>query len=432
MKPASRLQLPGRALLILAAIALTICAYLTIRRGYAEWLYGGTDNPSRIQRACELEPDDPECALIRAEVTENTADEMTAWEQAARLDPRSAETLTHTAILREMNGDMPGAEQLLLKAESLNHLWLPRWSLANFYLRQQRPADTLKWTRLALRRAYGDRRAAFRLCRQAGASDQAVLNDILDSDEPRNLSAFLSWITEEDRLDVLDQAVPRYLNAALHSEITEGPAPNPALELSNLVETLLQRGHPAEAHDVWKRLLADRLLAVAGATGSEALTNPSFALPALSPPCFDWRTIQNEGVLTQRGVPPDGVRLEFSGRQPENAELLVQPVDLAGSRSWALEYELLARNSSSGKLGLRWMLTPWGGSTAVEPEPSVSSMGTDGWTHESALWRIPDDTRFFRLALMVVRQPGQTRMEGEVQLHRVRLSPVPSREVATP
>ena len=420
-----------RAVFVLVATALALCAFATVRRGYAEWIYSGTNDLSRVRVGCELEPADPECALLRAEITENTADELAAWERAALLAPRSAEVLTHTALLREMNGDTRGAEQLLLTAETYNHVWLPRWTLANFYLRQQRPADALKWARLALNRAYGDRRAVFRLCREAGAADGQILDEILDLNDPQNLSAFLAWITEEDRLEVLDQAAQRYLQAASRPRRVGEPAPDATPGLLSITERLLQGGHPEEAHAVWQRLLATRHLQVVAPTRDEALTNPSLVLPGLNPPCFDWRTNSHEGVDLRRGTELGGIVLEFSGRQPEAAELLVQAVDLAGHRAWALDYELATRNTSAAKLGLEWALTPWGGTGAVDASLAATSVNGDGWTHERTSWKLSGDARFFRLGLMLRRLPGQNRIEGEVQLRKLHLGPLAAEEEAS-
>lgn len=431
MRSTSHRHLPRRILFILVAIVLAVGVYPAIRRGYAEWVYLGANDLSRVRTACELEPGDPECAWIRAEMTESESAELAAWEQAVRLNPRSPEVLSQAAIIREMDGDVPGAERLLLQAEEYNRLWLPRWSLASFYLRQNRPADTLKWARIALDRAYGDRRAGFRLCRQAGASDEDILNDILAADEPQNLAAFLSWIVEEGRLDALDQAVRKYLNAALHPRPAAELASNPAGVLSGIVETLLQHGHPAEAHDLWKLLLADRLLPVQEAIANEALTNPSFSLPVPNPPGFDWRTTSNEGIQVALGKTSEGIRFDFSGTQPEVAELLVQAVDLGVGRSWALDYEYWTRGISSADIGLQWALSPWGGSESIEEGSPVKSVSSDGWTRESTSWTIPDDSRFFRLALSVRRLPGHTRFEGELQLRKLHLSPAPSAKLAT-
>jgi len=423
VKSISHQHLPQRALIMLVAVGLAACAYPTLRRGYANWLYSGTNNLRRIQLACEVEPEDPECALIRAEITEKKSDELAAWEQAVRLNPRSAEVLTEAAIMREMNGDLPGAERLLLRAEHFNQMWLPRWSLANFYFRRNQPADTLKWAKLALSRAYGDRRATFRLCRQAGASDQMLLNDIIAPDEPGNLSAFLYWITEEDRLDVLDQAALKYTAAATPGRGKSEPASNPAVVVSEVIETLLQRGNPAAAHGLWRRLLADRSLRIAGATASQALTNPAFAPEVLKAPGFDWRTPSYEGIENTR-IPPDAIRFALTGGQPEAAELLVQAVDLSGSRKWTLHYEYPTRNSTLDRYLQEWILTPWGGSGTIDAENPVQTIaGADGWTQASISWTIPDDARFFRLAFRIHRILGHIRGEGEIQLRKPRLTP---------
>lgn len=109
------------------------------------------------------------------------------------------------------------------------------------------------------------------------------------------------------------------------------------------------------------------------------------------------------------------------------AELLVQVVDLAGSRSWALDYESWTRNISSDQRdGLKWTLTSWAGSEAIETEFPVKPTSADGWARKSLSWRIPDDARFFRLAFKVRRLLGHVRIEGEIRLRSLRLSPLPS------
>ncbi len=424
METRSHRHVTRRGVFFLVAIVLVGCVYSTARRGCAEWLYGGANDLRRVRMGCELEPADPECALIRAQLTDKLPEAATAWDQAVRLSPRSMDVLAEAAVVREMNGDPGDAERLLLQAESANHLWLPRWSLANFYLRQGRPADTLKWVRLALTRAYGDRRAAFRLCRQAGASDQVILNDILAADDPENLSAFLNWITEEDRLDTLEQAVPRYVDATLHGKHVD-PAASPAVIVSGVVETLLEKNHPAEAHGLWTRLLSEHKLPIVGASTHQALTNPSFAPAIPGAPCFDWRIPEYAGIEVTRGVPADGIRFALTGDQPESAELLIQAVDLGASRRWTLDYEYQTRDITSERHRLEWSLIPWGNTVLVPADHPAGKAGAgpDGWTHESVSWTIPESIRFFRLGFGVRRILGHIRIQGEIQLRNLRLAP---------
>lgn len=84
-------------------------------------------------------------------------------QKAVVLDPEDSRSWIDLALRREMSGDLPTAEQDLMRAAAVDSQYLPRWSLANFYFRRE---DTTRfWLRAqaAAVMLYDDPKPLFRL-----------------------------------------------------------------------------------------------------------------------------------------------------------------------------------------------------------------------------------------------------------------------------
>ena len=57
-------------------------------------------------------------------------------QQAVVLNPMDSRSWIDLALRHEMSGNLPAAEQELLRAATTDHQYLPRWSLTNFYFRR--------------------------------------------------------------------------------------------------------------------------------------------------------------------------------------------------------------------------------------------------------------------------------------------------------
>jgi tetratricopeptide (TPR) repeat protein len=340
-----------------------------------------------------------------------------AWEHAVKVAPRDADVLTQAAIAAEFRGDRAEAERLLLEAERYNHLWLPRWSLANYFFRRGRYDKVLEWGHLALLRAYGDRTALFRLCRQAGASDAVLMDQIVPPDA-QNRAALVYFFIAEDGRDSLERAAQLYLEAAAPE-----PCEAQARPVLAAIDALLDAGRPDPARRLWALLAGRHVIPYGPWSPDTPLTNPRLD-PPLDPPALDWRMARVDGVEILRGVPPGGAKIFFRGSQPDVQDLLWQILVLPGGRAWRLRFEYETRGIPAEQSGLAWRLAEYPKWRVVESAPQAR-LAAETWERAEATWRLPPGEGLYALTFQVRRLLGQTRIEGEIRLRILGLEAVP-------
>jgi hypothetical protein len=126
---------------------------------------------------------------------------------------------------------------------------------------------------------------------------------------------------------------------------------------------------------------------------------------------FDWRLPVIDGIsasMEDRG----GLRLTFSGRQPENCETLVQFIPVRENTHYQLQCEYRTSGIAAAS-GLAWRITDWNGG---------GTLG-DGEELGKVAFVTPAGCQIARVALAYKRIPGTTRMEGFIVLRKVQLTP---------
>jgi hypothetical protein len=126
----------------------------------------------------------------QADSDENAVSEI---DRALTVNPRYTAAWIARGLREETAGERPKAEATLLHAAEVDHTYLPRWTLANFYLRQGDTAKFWMWTRRAAEMAY-DPAALFQLCWQASGDPREILDRAIPP-EPKirqNISIFWS------------------------------------------------------------------------------------------------------------------------------------------------------------------------------------------------------------------------------------------------
>jgi hypothetical protein len=145
------------------------------------------------------------------------------------------------------------------------------------------------------------------------------------------------------------------------------------------------------------------------------LVNPEFGRPVPGPG-LDWAVAHGAGFEVIPGTPPGGIKVTFSGRQPERVELLAQEVLLRGGQAWRLEFEYQTPGIEAGSTSLGWRL---GGQ-----EAGPGRLSSEEWTRGAAVWEVPEGLQVLRLALWSERPRGRARHEGELRLRGMSLRPV--------
>jgi tetratricopeptide (TPR) repeat protein len=394
-----------------ALTGLAAAAAFSIRAGWADYRMR-QETVDSTRRAIALMPDQAEyyarLAWLVAGNDPRTARD--ALRRAVALNPWDARSWIELGLSAEAEGDSTTSIQYLRRAAEVDKEFLPRWTLANYYFRHDDVARFWSWTKQAAAMVYGDALPMFRLCGKV--EENGKLIDRLEIRNPDVRAGYLSYLLDQNRVDLIGPVVNRLLE-----ENREADVPL----LSTACERLLEARRVDQAVETWNRLAdAGRVpFRTPAGEGDQLLANGSFALPPASL-VFDWRLPTVEGISVSREESPLGLRITFSGREPEDCEALVQLVPLRGKTPYQLKFVFRTQGIPSGA-GLGWRIADAIAGTVLREGPSLESEA-EALVHLS--FETPAECRLLRLSLRYRRAPGTTRMEGFLVLRNVALEPL--------
>jgi hypothetical protein len=265
------------------------------------------------------------------------------------------------------------------------------------------------WAKDAAAMVYGDAQPVFRLC--ARVAEDGDLIDRLQIRNPDVRAAYLAYLLGQNRVDLIAPAVHRVLE-----ENREADVPL----LLRACDRLLEARRVDEAAEIWNRQAATGRVpfpAPAG-EGEQLIANSGFlAQPASRG--FDWRLPVVEGISVSREEAPPGLRVTFSGSEPEDCEALAQLVPLREKTAYELSFKYRTREIASG-VGLGWRITDAGDGTILKEGPSLAS---ETEREGRLTFETREECRLVRLAVRYRRTPGTIRPEGFLVLRNVALKP---------
>lgn len=363
----------------LLVAGLCAAGYWSARLAWADRLIR-RESAAALLQAASLAPS-------RADVRARLGD----WAGAVARNPYDSASWIRHGLDAESRGDFGAAQRSLLRAADADRLFQPSWTLANYYFRRQDPERFWFWARAAAGRSPQTPAALYRLCRERAAWGEIYRRVV--NGQPRLLAGFLFW------------ALPRADLAGLQS-ISSLAAPADRDAANALVGRFLELGSPADAVKTWNRLTERRVLEFAPLDPGRgaSLTNGDFLRPPRGE-AFNWSVLQVAGVSSRasRGE----MRLEFSGRQPENCDLLAQTLPVLAGRRYRLRCRYRTAGIAPGA-GPRWL-------------PGGTPLSSEDWREtESELTTQPGE-EVVRLRLAYQRVPGTTRIAGTLWLAHVRL-----------
>jgi hypothetical protein len=138
---------------------------------------------------------------------------------------------------------------------------------------------------------------------------------------------------------------------------------------------------------------------------------------------FDWLLNSIAGVSHQYDAYLPGMRILFSGQQPEFCQPLLHFVLLQPERRYRLAYTYKGDGIQPGS-GLKWQLFVDAAGRDILPESSDGFSQT-GQSHSEIEFNVPRSFNWGRLTLTYQRRPGTTRVEGSLTLLEVSLRPTP-------
>jgi hypothetical protein len=399
---------------IVALAALGVAVWFSIVLARAD-AYFRRATPESVERAVEIAPRNTEYLALRAlQLDYDGADSSALTEKIAALNPYSSAPRIKLGLAAELRGDAANAEKWLLAAAEVDHQFEPRWTLANYYFRTEKPDQFWTWMFSSLEASYGDRTPAFDLCWRVTADAEEILKRALP-DSHEVTAAYLIYLSQTKRLAALP-AVARKL-AAYHHE-SDLPL------LYGVCDQLIDARNPA-ALEVWK---------LAGQSAPSGIFNGDFASPPLNHG-FDWHVPESAGVTHVNLSAPAGHRIALSGQQPESCSLLRQMLALQPDKLYHLRWEARTTGIKTPS-GLEWRVA----SPLSRPDnycyplpdgrTRAGCFGGDMRVAPSEDWKpgeltILSGDIFTDMELVYQRPTGQARAEGNVELRHIRIEAAP-------
>jgi len=356
------------------------------------------DTIDSLRAAIKLVPDGWQYYMRLAQLDRERAHGL--LETALKLNGYNAQAAIELALQDESEGNYGAAEKLLLGAFAVDHTYLPRWTLANFYFRRDNLPAFWMWARKAADMPTEDMGPLFELCwhvkPDAGEIAQAVLND--DRDLVRQ---YLSFLSDKGQMDALASVAPRLVRVG-----------NPEMDrpfLLGTVNRLVAANDAAGANEVWKSMSGQRWVAA-----DPTVPNNGDFSRELLPVAFDWTLPEFPGLHSWPGS--SGLETELTGEEPENCIIAEQYLTLAPGRH-SLSYSYRTTGIAPGT-GIRWQILDAKTGNVVAESEALSS---DAQTQANWTFAIPDGVSLQRLRLAYRRALGTPRVSGTLLVISTRI-----------
>jgi hypothetical protein len=328
--------------------------------------------------------------------------------RAVELNPWDYQSWIQLGFAAEMQqGSTQAAERDYLRAAEVNHMFLPRWTLTNFYFRQQRPSDFFHWANAALQITPYSSDPIFSqmwLVSQDSARIAAAVPD-----RARVLLQY-AWFLSNARQFTAIPPVMRRLIARV------GRA-NPGLWgrddlVASIEDQILSDGDRRDALAIWTSLKDGGWIHHGIPDSEHPLTNGDFRVPFFRHG-FDWAPMDSTGARVEQFRDTHVVRISLSGEQRDHCVLLRQYVPLAPGSVYNLAWRIATPDATAG---VTWHLR------AIPAQAGSDLVSGDLLASSPALWQFrAPSAELAMLSLEYSRPLGSVRAAGTVTLESVSL-----------
>jgi hypothetical protein len=279
---------------------------------------------------------------------------------------------------------------------------------AYYYYRQRNRAEFTKWARASMSVGAGETEPLFQMAKRMGLSPEEIAKEVVPED-PNKVAAYIDFLLGGHEPGETYQAAAKLirLGAKDRREL-----------ILRVCESLYENGNTVEAVGLWNQLVkvgwipfqeldpeAGKLLARANFAGERTEHG------------FDWRYSVPQGVSVSAGDADGSLRLEFSGKQPADCDLVSELAPLKHGRKYRLtvRYRLQGVPADSG---LAWSIAE------IPTGKRLTTAPLGKGTEASVVFEMPTKAVPVRLLLAYNRSLGTTRIEGTAWIDSVRLAPL--------
>jgi hypothetical protein len=317
------------------------------------------------------------------------------------------------AVGLEQAGDPVGAEQSLRQATLVSDYFIPWWSLAAFYYRQQDATKFLQAAHHALSLGTGDTQSILQMAENLKIPPASVEQQLVP-DLPLPLEAWLDHSLKQGNLDTA-------LSAALR--LTHVGSGANRSRLLTACEELFLAGRPESAVMLWNRISEKHWMQMTPLDPSAgvSLNDGELRYPRLLAG-FDWK-LPAPNTVEITPLSQGGIRFVFDGHQPENCDVLSQYLPLLPGRKYQLKTRFRTRGIPPDS-GLAWVI-----SVGHKPFVNFPSLASDDGDEQIMAFESPRMPAPVQLVLSYSRRTGTTRIEGELRIESVSLNLLPGSQV---
>lgn len=360
------------------------------------------DTVEALRTAIRYAPDNSEYHFRMGQLDDEYAGEH--FDRALRLNQYNAPAAIELGLLDEVNGNEGQAEKLLLHAATVDRTYLPRWTLANFYLRRGDMQAFWTWARKSAEMPSENVGALFNLCWHVSPNPELISQRLMNGN-PELTRQYLDFLLGKDQLAAA---------GATSMQLAKiGTPETDRSMLFSVVDRLVAANDGALAALLWDELSHQRwVLADAGIPN-----NPNFAREPL-PVSFDWKLSMEPGLHSWPG--PSGLETEFSGDEPESSEIAQQTVILAPG-NYAMKYTYQTKDIAPDT-GIHWQLFNTKSGVVVANSPNLSS---ESLSHSVLPMSVDTANSLLSLRLIYKRALGTPRISGKLVVLSIELQRVP-------
>jgi len=413
----------GAHIMLRSIIQFTLCTLITaglalaaiwpIRLGLADRFFLEL-TPESTQKAIDYMP---ERSMYQRQLgifysMDDPQRSRAATRRAVELNPFDARAWIELGLGAELDGDDATAERELGHAAEVDRGYLPRWALANYYFRKGDTDKFWLWSKAAAAMAYEEPTLLFRLCDHVDDKKNLLVG--LELHTPKARKQYLEYLVDGNHTGLLGEVALAIARDNLETD---------TIPLLQSCDRLLAVQKNDEALQVWnvlaetKRVPFNPLIV----TGSQnVITNGKFTVPPTLHG-FDWHWVERNGIIIKPESETGGLRVSFSGRQPEVCEVLYQLAPVREETRYVFRYGYQTATIAPGT-GLLFAITnPTGGGVLSANE----SLSSDAETQGQLSFTTPPQCKFVRLSLFYHRVLGTTRIEGSISLQNLTLTAEP-------
>ena len=387
------------ALRLLVAAVCCLAIWCSWNLARADYLFR-QNTAASIRAAISLVPDDWMYYAHLAQFPgENVQGLLT---KALRLNRYDADADINLGLQYEAEGDYAKAEHRLLRAFAVDDTYLPRWSLANFYLRRGNMQAFWTWARHAAQMPSDNTEALFDLCWHISPDPNEISRRILNNN-PKLLRQYLAFLLSKDQLPAAAGIATRLLQF--------GDPHKDTAQMFSVIDRLIAAGDGEAAKGLWSTMIEKRWVVA----DTVFPNNPNFVREPL-PVSFDWKIPSSPGCYSVPG--PYGLETAFSGLEPSHCTIAKQAVVLNPGH-YVLEYTYRT-NGIAPETGLQWQIFAPGSKTALAESPDLSSATR---VRTKVAFSIPPGVSVAQLHLIYQRALGTTPIAGSLDVSSVRIEP---------